>query len=164
MDQVGASCPRHCVDRLSFRCCRRSVTRTIRDAFVVRRAMSRSTGCRLRSIRSDDCFVYTIITSRTRVRSRRTALHSDLLAVRTRPDVPNARTRSVPTTYVESLHSARVPLIGSIAQGSDETVRVIAMNKNYHVDCYRCEVRARTLSPRRPSVSLRLVGLSIGLE
>ena len=26
-------------------------------------------------------------------------------------------------------------------QGSDETIRVVSMDRDYHVDCYHCKVR-----------------------
>lgn len=29
----------------------------------------------------------------------------------------------------------------ALFQGSDETVRVVALDKDYHIDCYHCEVR-----------------------
>lgn len=38
------------------------------------------------------------------------------------------------------LHSCLISLLLGCLQGSDETIRVVSMDKDYHVECYRCEV------------------------
>ena len=38
------------------------------------------------------------------------------------------------------------PITSCLMQGTEETVRVVAMEKDFHVDCYVCEVRANKLT------------------
>ena len=48
-------------------------------------------------------------------------------------------------------------------EGTDETVRVVAMEKDFHVDCYVCEVSIEYLLPTYSFFSIALV-LSKGIE
>ena len=34
-------------------------------------------------------------------------------------------------------------------RGQEETVRIVAMDKSFHVDCYRCEVRCIVIDIKR---------------
>lgn len=64
--------------------------------------------------------------------------------VSSRPLSPRRRRQPLPST-----------------QGSDETTRIVAMNKNFHVDCYRCEVKpsARARSSLTLSLAFRTVNV-----
>lgn len=61
-----------------------------------------------------------------------------LQAINQQPALPLCSRRFSPLCV-----SCNEPIIP--AQGSEETVRVVALEKNFHLKCYRCEVKLNVI-------------------
>lgn len=44
------------------------------------------------------------------------------------------------------------------APGQEETVRIVALDRDFHVQCYRCEVRPQCVHPARCVLYLAALG------